>query len=296
MAESRTPSPTLAPVGIVLGLAVAAAFGGADFLGGLTSRRSQTGSVVLTAQWAGLLLGLVWLGLFASGKPAPVDLTLGACAGVSNVVGVAALYRGLGAGRMGVVAPISAVVAAGIPIVWGLVRGERPSVLSLVGVGLALVAVVLIAHSAEEDVRDKAASWTVEVALAIAAGIGFGISFVLYAETSPDSGFWPVVAARATAVPLVLVTLGATHRAFLPNRGDLPTALGAGLLDVTATALLLVAVRQELVSLVAPVSALYPGFTVLLARVVLTERLAREQIAGLAFALCGLVLIAIGSP
>ncbi|MCC7076915.1 MAG: DMT family transporter [Acidimicrobiia bacterium] len=280
---------------LLLGLFVAAGFGGADFLGGLASRRSEAGAVVLTAQTAGLLVAAAWLALFASGAPPGPDIAFGACAGIANVVGVAALYRGLGSGRMGVVAPVSAAVAATIPIVWGLLQGERPSLLGLCGAGIALVAVVLIARSAEvEDAHEHERRWVTELVLAVLAGAGFGLSFVLFAHTSEASGFWPVLAARVAAVPLTAAALGLGRRAMLPERGDRSTAVAAGLVDASVTALLLVAVRQELVTLVAPVSALYPGFTVLLARVVLRERMMPLQVAGLGVALVGLTLIAIG--
>ncbi|MGH9026733.1 MAG: EamA family transporter [Acidimicrobiia bacterium] len=280
-------------MGILLGLGVAVTYGGADFIGGFTAKHSATGAVVFFGQAAGLLAALMFA-VALGGDPEPRDLTLGMSAGVVGIVGVTALYRGLAVGRMGVVAPITAVVNAMIPLGWGLAQGERPSGLAYVGVAMALFAVVLIAYEPDvEDDSPAAASRTTQVLLGLAAGVGFGIALVCFAETSSDSGVWPGFAARCTTVPLLALVLLIGRRVLLPHRGDRRLVAVGGVLDAGANAFQLLAVREGLLALVAPVSALYPAGTVLLARLVLHERIGRARLLGLAVALAGLVLIAV---
>jgi drug/metabolite transporter (DMT)-like permease len=276
-------------VAVFLGLLVAACFGSGDFFGGLASRRAATISILCLAQLCAVL-GAIFFALVFHGDPTGRDLVFGAGAGALNVVALGALYQGLALGRMGIVAPITAVVAACIPVAWGLATGESPSAVSLVGVGLAIAAGGLIAH--EHDTATGGSGRA--LVLALVAGVLFGWSFVLYAESRDDSGFWPVLTGRGAAVVLVVgavLATGATLRVASPERR---MAIGAGALDVGATVLLLVAVRAGLSSLVAPVAALGPAFTVGWAWAVLREPIARLQLAGLGLALVGLALIAAG--
>jgi drug/metabolite transporter (DMT)-like permease len=277
-------------VAIFLGVCVAACFGSGDFLGGLASRKISTLTVLLFAQGCSLALAIVYA-CALSGHATGRDIAFGAIAGGLNVAGVGVLYHGLATGRIGVVAPITAVVAAVIPVVYGTATGERPSTVALVGVGCAIVAGGLIARE-HSDVPE--AHLVRELLLSGFAGTAFGASFILYAETTEDSGFWPLLAARLVAVPLVVVALLVTRTRITATRHERIQAVGAGVLDVSATALLLLAVREGLKSLVAPLAALAPAFTVVLAWFVLSEPVARWQIVGLLLALVGLVLIATG--
>jgi drug/metabolite transporter (DMT)-like permease len=280
-------------VGIIVGLLAAACFGSGDFLGGRASRAAPAAVVLLVAQVCAAA-GAVVLAFAISGDPSSRDLAYGAAAGLVNAVGLGFLYRGLATGRMGVVAPVAAVVGSVIPVAWGLIDGEEPGTVVLLGVGLAIVAGALIAR--EHDARSGPAARS--VILAVLAGAGLGTSFVLFAHTGPDSGMWPVLSARLLAVLGVGGAVGimlATGRT-TTRLARTPTALAAiaGTFDVTATALLLVAIRADLAVVVAPIAALAPGFTVLWAWTVLREPASRIQVAGLGLALCGLVLIAAG--
>lgn len=280
-------------MGILLGLGVAFTYGGADFLGGFTSKRSATGAVVFFGQSAGWVASLAFA-LLLGGDPEGRDLLLGVGAGVAGVVGVTVLYRGLAVGRMGVVAPITAVVNALIPLAWGLGHGERPSAVAFVGVALALAAVVVIAHEPDpEGEPSPAVSRGAQLLFGVAAGIGFGVALVCFAETSDSSGVWPGFAARCTTVPLLALVLLVARRALVPHRADRGLVALGGVLDASANAFQLLAVREGLLALVAPVSALYPAGTVLLARLVLHERIGRPRLVGLGIALTGLVLIAV---
>ncbi len=279
---------------VLLGVLVAASFGSGDFLGGRASRRAPTLTVLMLAQ-ATAVAGAVIVCLFVGARVAPHDIVFGALAGAVNIVGIGLLYQGLAVGRMGVVAPVSAVVGAIVPVAWGIADGERPSALIIVGVVLAVVAVTLITRQPEAD--DGLGAET-GVVWGVTAGATLGASLILYLQTSTQSGLWPVLAARVAAFVLVGAVLVwfAVRKVSLPfpRAGGRNLALGAGALDVAASTLLLLAVREGLIVVVAPMAALAPGFTVVLARVVLDEQLRRAQRIGLVFALAGLVLVAVG--
>jgi drug/metabolite transporter (DMT)-like permease len=279
---------------VFLGVLVAASFGSGDFLGGRASREASTLTVLRLAQLCALAGAVVYalaFGGYASGH----DVVLGALAGVINVIALGCLYAGLAAGRMGIVAPVTAVVAACVPVAWGVVDGEHLGPLAVVGVALAISAGGMIARERDEPSGETSARRLPALALALFAGVLFGSSLVLYSETGHDSGAWPVLAGRASAAAVVLVVAGVVARRaprlVAPAR---TMAVGAGLLDVTATALLLLAVREGLVATVAPVAALGPAFTVMWAWRVLHEPVGRAQLVGIAVGVAGLVLIAAG--
>lgn len=280
---------------VLLGVLVAASFGSGDFLGGRASRRAPTLTVLMVAQ-ATAVLGAVVVCLFVSARVGAHDIVFGALAGSINIVGIGLLYQGLSVGRMGVVAPLTALVAAVLPVGWGLANGERPSVIVVIGVVLAVVAGALISRQSDEVQAGLPNASGVPWSLS--AGLCLGASLVLYLQTSTSSGLWPVLAARTAAFVLVasVLCVVAVRRGPLqfPAGPERILALGAGVLDVTATSLLLLAVRQGLLVVVSPIVALAPAGTVMLARFVLGERLQRVQRFGLALALAGLVLIVVG--
>jgi drug/metabolite transporter (DMT)-like permease len=279
---------------VLLGLVIAACFGSGDFVGGVASGRSSTPGVLLVSQ-AASALGALALVLTVHGRAAPADLLLGAAAGASNVIGLALLYGALARHSAGVVAPVAAMVGASVPVAWGFVRGERPSALVIVGVGAAVAAGGLISFGpAEGKAGARAAGGTWR---AIAAGVGLGVSLVFFDQAGHRSGQWPVLAARVTAaVGAAAVCTLLARRSFVQiPRGRVGVlACGAGALDVAATAVLVVAVRRELLVVVAPLASLGPAFTVLWAWRLQGEQLHRRQVAGLACALIGLALMTSG--
>jgi drug/metabolite transporter (DMT)-like permease len=283
---------------VLLGVLVAASFGSGDFLGGQASRRSPTLTVLLVAQ-ATAVAGAVIVTLSVGARVTPHDLGFGVLAGCVNIIGIGLLYQGLAVGPMGVVAPLTAVAASVIPIAWGLATGERPSAVVVVGALFALVAGALISRrSTAPNPGPERSPPRAGVLLALGAGVCLGTSLIFYLQTSTRSGLWPVLAARVAALVLVAAALlviairGA--RLPFPNGGDRGLALGAGVLDVTATTLLVLAVRRGLLVVVAPLAALAPAATVILARTVLGERLHSVQRIGLLLALVGLVMVAAG--
>jgi drug/metabolite transporter (DMT)-like permease len=292
---------------ILGGLLVALFYGAGDFLGGLAAKRTSTLTVVIGSfSIAAVLLAIATAGWAIVGtlpSPEPRDLWLGLATGCIGPIALGLLYHGLATGRMSVVAPITAVVAAIVPLLWGLASGERPSALALVGVAVALVSVALISGAPPHDDHPAdAATPPVRTVIgpAVASGLGFGAIYVLLAATSADAGLWPLVVARPLAVALTVgVALVVAVRArtavattLVAPRGAWPYVAGAGVLDITANATYLAATNAGLLSIVAVLSSLYPAATVVLARLVLGERLHRIQVAGLALAACGIAAMA----
>lgn len=276
---------------IALGALVALAYGSGDFLGGISAKRLPTVTVLLVSQSFGLAAAVVLVVALRDAPPPAHIFLLSAAAGVVGVMALGLLFRGLAVGRMSIVAPLSAIGGGVLPVVWGLLRGERPSALALAGVGVALVAAAIVGRGAEHDPA-AAISPRLELALGAGAGVGFGVVFILLAESSNGSGMWPVFIARCASVPLLAVAAVVLGRSPRIARADLAPVAGAGLCDVGANALVVLAVRRGLLSLVAPVASLYPATTVLLARLVLHERIGRQRAGGLALGLVGLALIA----
>jgi drug/metabolite transporter (DMT)-like permease len=277
---------------IVLGLLAAMAWGTGDFAGGLATRRAAETAVVLGTETVGLVLLLI-LAPLVGGSPTGADLGLGAAAGLVGVAGLALLYRGLAQGRASVVAPLSAVGAALLQVGWGLARGEDPGGWALVGIVLALVAIGVVAGSADEPEAGRGLSRRAEIECGLGAAVGFGLYLILISETSDGAGLWTIVAARAAPVVVLVLVLRFLRRPLVPGRDAVALVSAAGVTDAGANALLLLAVRDGLLSVVAPVANLYPAVTVLLARAFGHERIGRLRLAGLGLAVASLVLISV---
>ncbi|HEY7200650.1 MAG TPA: EamA family transporter [Candidatus Dormibacteraeota bacterium] len=273
--------------GLALALLAAASFGTADFLGGFASRRAAVLTVTLVGQAAGFAVVLPLLFL----RPAPVDgasLAWGALGGAIGCVGLLAFFRALAGGVMSTAAPVTAVVAAGVPVLAGVLLGERPALQAWLGVGAGLLAVGVIGGSGGRagagDIRPARA-----LALALIAGLAFGLFFVALSRAPASGGFWPLLGARVSSVSLLVVLQLAGRREWRIGGDAAPPAALSGMLDMTANALFLLALRQEQLVLVAVLVSLYPAATVILALGVLRERLRAPQVAGV-----GLALLAVG--
>jgi len=282
-----------------LALLAALAYGAGDFLGGVAARRIPPAAVVLRSNVVGLL-GLLALSPVARDvHVAGRDLLLGAGAGVAGGVGILLLYRGLSLGVMSVVAPVTAVLSAVVPVAAGLLAGERPSALALAGVPLALVAIALLAREPHDTDERTHGMPRHELAIALGAGFAFGLFFVGLDATGDDAGLWPIVAGRTASVAMfvLVAALAVSTRppAGAARAGSTPGLLvGCGVLDAGANALFLVATQHGLLTLVAVLGALYPASTLLLARLVLGERLGAGQRAGVALAGAAVVLVTAG--
>ncbi len=284
---------------IFLSLATAIVYGAADFCGGLASRRTSTVSVVVWSQAYGLLLLAVVLPLLG-GRPTAHDLVWGGVCGVAGAAAIGLLYRGLALGTMGVVSPLSAVLGASIPMIYGIVfRAERPAWLAYAGIAAALLAVVCVS-AAEPAGGDDAARGPrtgilpAGVLEGLLAGVGFGLFFIALAQTRADAGMYPLLAARVTSVVLLLAggLIFGGPAAVRVARPAIGIVIIGGTLDMGANILFVLAAHAGMLSIVAVLTSLYPAATVALASVVLRERLGRLQWVGVALALGGAVAIA----
>jgi drug/metabolite transporter (DMT)-like permease len=268
-------------------------YGAADFTGGLATRRAGVLPVVAVSQLSGLVLLLLLLPFLPAASPSRTDLLWGVSAALAGSVGVALLYHALAIGRMAVVAPTTAVCAVAIPVVVSVLLGERPGPLGVGGILLGVGSIVLVSQqtAAEVDVRTgddrPARRLPTGVAVALASGVAIGLFFLSLARTRPEAGMWPILMSRATSVTLFSAAAAFTRRS-LRIPGALRLALICGAVDMAANALYLVAARVGPLSVVVTLSSLYPASTVLLAALVLHERVHRTQ--GLGLALCAVAI------
>jgi drug/metabolite transporter (DMT)-like permease len=274
---------------VVLALGSAAVYGASDFLGGLATRRAAVFGVVALSQLTGLvaLLALLpWLG----GPVTLADLGWGAAAGLVGSTGLVVFFQALSSGTMSVIAPVTAVTAAAVPVLTGLLGGNRIGPVAGAGIVLALVAVVLV--SAEGGLGRLRMARPAGLRAPLVAGAAFGLFFVLLDRTSAGAGLTPLVAARLASVVLVVVVALAVKRPLRVGRPALPLVLASGVGDMTANALFLLATQQQgQLAITGVLASLYPVSTVVLAQSLLRERLVPAQVAGLGAAIAAVVLI-----
>jgi drug/metabolite transporter (DMT)-like permease len=269
-------------------------WGCSDYCGGRATVSGSALRVTVISQLFGLpvlLLGVVLL----PGRPYPGDLGWGALAGLAGVVGIVSLYRGLATGAMAVVAPVTAVTAALVPLAVGLALGERPGTLALIGAGCAVLAIALVSVGASEppELAQRPRTGIAVVGLALLAGAMFGVFFALLAQAHPDAGLWPLVSVRAASIGVGLAVIGGSGGGLRVPRPILLWVALAGIGDIAANALYLLAVRTGLLSVVAPIASLYPVSTVLLVVTLDRERVRPGQLVGLGLAATALVLTAV---
>jgi drug/metabolite transporter (DMT)-like permease len=264
-----------------------------DFAGGKATQRAGALLVV----WVSKLVSLPLLAIYliAMYVPiTPIGLTWGAMAGVAGLVGLVLFYRALSAGAMTIVAPVTGVTSAAIPVVVGLVWGERPSGARLLGIGCALLAIALVSITPNPSGRPQVVSWRL-IVVALGSGAGFGLFFILLAVANEAAGgsvgLWPIAGSQLSALIIGGLLILMVRPGPWPRGVGLRFTMVAGPCDMTANALFLLAARTGDLSIVAPLAALYPVTTVILALVIDHERLRGVQIAGLAFAVAALVLV-----
>ena len=277
----------------MLALAASLSWGLGDFGGGIATRRAPVVWVLLVSQAAGLVLvGAMWLATQPA-TPSGRELAWGAFAGVMGAIGLGAFYRALAVGTMGIVAPISTMGAI-VPVVYGLARGERPSVLQAVGIVIAVVGV--IAASLEPLPDGAGRRVTTGAGLALLAALGFGASLLGLNRVSQAGVVWGTLSLRLTVVPLVLLValLVRPSAERLGSRTLLPLLIAIGLFDSGANLLYGASSRHGLISVVSVLGSLYPVVLVALAYFVLRERISRPQLGGVAVALAGVALISAG--
>jgi drug/metabolite transporter (DMT)-like permease len=279
---------------IVLGLAAAVLYGSGDFLGGLAARRAHVLAVLTLAEGAGAAVALA-AAATSPGPPSLAGLAWGTGAGLIGGLGLIIFYTGLAAGPMSVVAPVSGLVSTVLPVAVALAGGERPGAGVYAGALLCLAAIVLASSARDTSTAQQHHRPGRALAYGIAAGISFGLFFLLIRNAGQTGELWPVVAARIGELAVVLAAVAVLRRGLRPRGADgwlLLAATGAGVIDVVANICYVAATRTGMFGLAVVLAALYPGVTVLLARVVLGERLRWVQRAGLGLAAIGIILVA----
>lgn len=277
---------------VLLSLVAALSYGCSDFVGGIGSRRTSAWSIALTSQLGGAA-AVVLVGLVSSGSPTSGDLAWAALAGVGNGLGTSYLYRGLGSGRMGVVAPVSGVGAAVLPVIVGVTTGDRPGLLVWIGIVVALPAIWLVASQAPGKTPVPRAERSSGLIDGVVAGLGFGTLFVALGQLSSDAGLLPFAVNQFVGAAVVVVTASAVGASWRPRHPAAVLGLVSGTLGAGATLLFAAATRHGLLAVAAVITSLYPAFTVLLAALVLREHVHRRQGAGLALCAASVVLSAL---
>lgn len=266
-------------------------YGLGDFCGGRATRRLDSLAVTLYGQLFGLLLLAVALIGFADPIAPAVDWGWGAMGGAGGLAGLGLLYYCLAHGAMTVVGPLTAVVSAVVPVIVGFALGERPSSLAIVGIAAALVGIVLVTGAIGTPHVPTAPRI---VALTVIGGAGFGFMYVCLDQTSDESGMWPLAAARLVSISIAAVVVMSRHRTNRGSGGITAFAVAAGMFDMGANVLFVLATREGLLSLVSVITALYPVSTILLAVRFDGERLSRTQILGLVGAGVAVAFVALG--
>ena len=273
---------------IFLGLASAISWGAGDFSGGVASRRTSVYSVVALSQFVSMVL-LIFAGFLLPEENIFMQyIILGALAGVCVATGLVALYTGLAHDKMGVVAPVTAVVAAIVPVIFSIFLEGLPQPLQIIGFGIALISIWLISRTDQNSKFQLGG-----LKLPIFAGIGFGLFFILIERVSDNAIWWPLVSARITSICLVLVAAVLTQKLNAPNAYQLPIIALAGIFDTGGNVFYALATRFGRLDIAAILSSLYPAVTVVLAWIILKERLTLYQWLGVVMVLSAVLLITI---
>jgi drug/metabolite transporter (DMT)-like permease len=271
---------------VIYGLGSGLSWGAGDFSGGYAARKCSVYTVLLFSQIIGATLLISIAILFAKSVPTVSDLMYGVFAGFSGAFGLIALYKALSLGRMGIVAPISAVLAAIIPILFTFISEGLPPLIKISGFGIALFAVWLLSYShTDNDFRKR------ESYLPFLAGLGFGLYFIFMDRAIHSAVLWPMVSSRLMSLGVFTIIYLIKSTAKTPGRKELlPIAL-AGIFDIGGNALFALATHLGRLDISATLASLYPAATVLLALLILKERLIRPQWIGVAAACLALVMI-----
>jgi len=275
----------LASIGLSLGAALS--WGGGDYIGGTTARKTDAMGMVVFVLFTGSVMSAVF-GL-ASREPMPAarDVAWAMGAGLFGGLALAAFYHSLAIGKIGINAPIAGVLTAAIPAATGMAMEGAPRPAQIAGFVLAALSIALVSQSSDTQDKNKGAG------LALLAGVGFGLFLVFLKLGTATHVYWPLAASRFTSASFVLLVCLALQRPqWFPRRGTLPAIVSTGILDTGGSVLFAYAAQQGRMDVAAVVASLYPAVPVVLARVLLKEYLTRVQLVGVAAALLAIVLIA----
>jgi uncharacterized membrane protein len=272
---------------ITYGLSSAIAWGAGDFSAGFASRKSGVFSVILFSQLIGAVFLFLLAMVFSEALPPLRDMVFGGLAGVFGVLGLIALYEGLSQGRMGIVAPLSAIVTALIPISFAFFKEGLPRIPQILGLALALSSVWLLSFSKRKEKKYHFAEFT----LPLLSGIGFGLFFVLIDTAIQESILWPLVGTRCVSLLMMSILFLSSSNARVPQKNHLPFIALAGICDVLGNMFFALATSMGRLDISAMLSSLFPAATITLAWFFLKEKLNRNQWCGVVVALMALFLI-----
>jgi uncharacterized membrane protein len=270
---------------ITLALTAATCWGSADFAGGLAARRTGPYRSVLVSYSVGLVVLTVIALVRGEALTAPADLAWGALSGISGMVGLVFLFKGFASGRMGIVAPVSAVLATALPVVFNAFTEGLPDNLILAGFAVAILGIWLLSRPERLGIRPAG------LGMAVAAGLGFGAFFITLDQIGGNAVFWPLVAGRIAACAVLLAFVMVTRQPMQLRQVPLKLLTLAGLLDVSGNLLFLLAVQNGRLDVAAVLGSLYPAVTAILARVTIKEQMTRLQLVGVSAAMLAIVLI-----
>jgi uncharacterized membrane protein len=270
---------------ITLALTAATCWGSADFTGGLAARRTGPYRSVLVSYSVGLVLLAVLAIARGEALTTPADLAWGALSGISGMLGLVFLFTGFASGRMGIIAPVSAVLATAIPVIFNAFTEGLPDNLILTGFVVALLGIWLLSRPERLGIRPAG------LGMAVAAGAGFGAFFISLDQVGGNAVFWPLVAGRIAACATLAAFVMVTRQPMQLRQVPLKLLMLAGLLDVTGNLLFLLAVQNGRLDVAAVLGSLYPAVTAILARVTIKEQMTRLQLVGVSAAMLAIVLI-----
>ncbi|MGE5074132.1 MAG: EamA family transporter [Anaerolineae bacterium] len=272
-------------VAAAMALTAAVCWGAGDFSGGLASRRTEPFRSVLLVYSVGLI-ALCAVALWRQeALPPYIDLFWGALAGLLGMFGILLLFQGFASGRMGIIAPVSGVLATALPVVFNALTEGLPGSLKLLGFVIAIASIWLLSRPERLGGRPEG------LGLAIAAGICFGSFFITLDQVSKASMFWPLIAGRAASISAMLVFALLSRRAIPLKNAPWGLFLLAGILDVLGNVFFLLAIQNGRLDVAAVLGSLYPAITALLARLTLKEQMTRLQVMGVSAAMLAIVLI-----
>lgn len=275
----------------ILALSSALVVGSSDFLVGIASRLTKPTLVPMLAHFVSIFLLLPLALIVAAPEVRSLDLLWGVSAGLAGATGFMFFATAMARGQMSIVAPLASVVGASTAFSVGILRGDRPSAAALIGIALAVIAIAIITYESEHEENAKTSPST--VGLALLAGLGFGLFFVSLSFTEGDAGLWPLVPGRIASVSLLVGFNLLLHRTLRLDRPAWSPAIWAGILETISSVLLIMALRRGPLAVAGVLASLYPVSTVMLAGIVLKERLQRIQWAGVGLALIAVVLAAV---
>ena len=267
----------------------ALSYGIANFSGGVATRKSDVLAVMVWSQLVGVLVGLAVVPLVSDVMPTTEAWLWGMASGLSGGVGLMFFYQGLAAGFASIVSPVAAITGAAVPVLFGLIVGERPEPITWLGVAISIPAILLLSSRQ----NDSAGRVSISLRMGFLAGLGFGGFFILISRGSGESGLWPLIAARSASIPMLLTVALVRRRPLHLQKGSRAGAATAGIMDMVANLFFILATRFGILISASIIAGLHPAPTVLLQRIIFHEKLGRLRIAGVILALAGITLIGI---